>query len=221
MVLCSIATPSVICGFYGFPKWTSKVLCSYLTMSVALNYEFIHRFEARKSDCNNITEFQQASPSLGSVSHFSFLSVFTLTVFKLLKVAFMKQNISQVRKCMEHSKLLGTWLWPCTKSSCYGNFCKKSSIWQFFFLATLLFCNWLMNSAWICQLFLFWSFISLCQCLHRILKRYRGSQACYNCFLRLNVSVTMHCLLVFYLMLQEKVASGAEHILFYQSKCNI
>lgn len=55
MPLCSIATPSIISGFYGFPKWTSKVLFSYLTVSVALKYEFIHRFEARKSHCNNIT----------------------------------------------------------------------------------------------------------------------------------------------------------------------
>lgn len=55
IALCSIATSSIICGFYSFPKWTSKVLCSYLTVSVALNYEFIHKFGARKSHWNNIT----------------------------------------------------------------------------------------------------------------------------------------------------------------------
>lgn len=71
MALCSRATPSIICGFYSFPKWTSSVhcmfiLCSYLTMLVALNYEFSHRFKARKNHWNNITELpsiQQASPS--------------------------------------------------------------------------------------------------------------------------------------------------------------
>lgn len=50
MALCSISTPSIIYGFYGFLKLTSKVLCSYLTVSIALNYEFIHRFEARDTE---------------------------------------------------------------------------------------------------------------------------------------------------------------------------